>query len=212
MNRRAFVTSLGAVLAAPLGAEAQPERSKPRIAVLFNAIPIAEISGPNPKESSMRAFLEGMRAHGWIDGQNITIERRSAEGHVDRYLPLAQEMVNLKVEVLVISGATPFVLAAQQATRTIPIVMAGLEVALERRGIADEHGVPEAVHEGMEPDGVAGAFNADGDRAGQSGVELFDGASLVAQLTLIHFAGLGVQSGQRPPVASACGDRSQRVS
>jgi len=62
-------------------------------------------------------------------------------------------------------------------------------------GIADEHGVPEAVHKGMEPDGVAGAFNADGDRTGQSGVELFDGASLVAQLTLIHFAGLGVQSG-----------------
>ena len=142
MNRRAFVTSLGAVLAAPLGAEAQPERSKPRIVVLFNAIPIAEISGPNPKESSMRAFLEGMRAQGWIDGQNITIERRSAEGHVDRYLPLAQEMVNLKVEVLVISGATPFVLAAQQATRTIPIVMAGLYDDPVWRGLANSLASP----------------------------------------------------------------------
>jgi len=124
--RRIGLAVVLAVLLAPLAAEAQPERSKPRIAVLFAAIPIAEISGPNPKESSMRAFLEGMRAHGWIDGQNITIERRSAEGHDDRFLPLSQEMVNLKVEVLVISGATPFVLAAQQATRTIPIVTAGL--------------------------------------------------------------------------------------
>ncbi len=136
MNRRAFVTGLGAVLAAPLGAEAQPERSKPRIAVLFNSIPIAEISGPNPKESSMRAFLEGMRAEGWIDGTNITIERRSAEGHNDRYLPLAQEMVNLKVEVLVISGAPSFVLAAQQTTRTIPIVMAGFASNPVRLGLA----------------------------------------------------------------------------
>ena len=124
--RRIGLAVVLAVLLAPLAAEAQPERSKPRIAVLFAAIPIAEISGPNPKESSMRAFLEGMRAHGWIDGQNITIERRSAEGDNDRHLALAQEMVNLKVEVLVISGATPFVLAAQQATRTIPIVTAGL--------------------------------------------------------------------------------------
>jgi len=73
---------------APLAIQAQPERSKPRIAVIFNAVPIAEISGPNPKQSSMRAFLEGMRAEGWIDGQNITIERRSAEGDNDRHLAL----------------------------------------------------------------------------------------------------------------------------
>ena len=142
MNRRAFVTGLGAALAAPLGAEAQPERSKPRIAVLFNAIPIAEISGPNPKEFSMRAFLEGMRAHGWIDAQNITIERRSAEGDNDRFLSLAQEMVNLKVEVLVVSGNPSFVLAAQQATRTIPIVIAGLSVDPVRLGLAKSFASP----------------------------------------------------------------------
>jgi putative ABC transport system substrate-binding protein len=127
---------------APLAIQAQPERRKPRIAVLFNATPIAEISGPNPKQSSMRAFLDGMRAEGWIDGQNITIERRSAEGHVDRYVPLAQEMVNLKAEVVVVTGAPPFVLAAQQATRTIPIVMVGFGGNFVTLGLAKSFASP----------------------------------------------------------------------
>ena len=63
------------------------------------------------------------------------------------------------------------------------------------RGVADEDRVPEAVHEGMEPDGVAGAFNAHGDGTRQRRVELLDDASLVAQLPLTHFAGLRVESG-----------------
>jgi len=60
-------------------------------------------------------------------------------------------------------------------------------------GIADEHGVPEAVHEGVEPDGVAGAFNAHGDRTGQGGLELLDGAALEDQLPLMRFARLSVE-------------------
>src|SRR5262245_60502561 len=76
----------------------------------------------------MRNFLEGMRELGWVDGQNITIDRKSAEGKADRYRALAQEMVDLKVDALVISGAPAFVLEAQRATHTIPIVMAGLAV------------------------------------------------------------------------------------
>ena len=122
---------------APLAIQAQPERSKPRIAVIFNAVPIAEISGPNPKQSSMRAFLEGMRAHGWIDGQNITIERRSAEGHDDRFLPLAQEMVNLKVEVLVISG-NAFVLAVTASDSYDPDCDGGLRRQLREAGTRQE--------------------------------------------------------------------------
>jgi hypothetical protein len=59
--------------------------------------------------------------------------------------------------------------------------------------IADEHSMPEAVQEGMEPDGVAGTFNAHGDGTGQRGVELLEGASLVEQLPLTRFARLGVE-------------------
>ena len=127
MDRRMFVTMLaGGVLVAPRGAEAQTARKRPAIAVLYVAAPVADLSGASPKHSSMRAFLEGMREFGWVDGQNIAIERRSAEGRADRYAALVHEMLDLKVDVLVVSGALPFVLAAQQATRTIPIVMVGL--------------------------------------------------------------------------------------
>jgi putative ABC transport system substrate-binding protein len=143
MNRRAFVTGLGAVLAAPLGAEAQPGRSKPRktpkVALLYVGTPEAEISGANPKNPAAKNFLEGLRECGWIDGQNIAIERRSAPGDPDRYLPLIQEMLSLKVDVLVISGAPKFVIAAQQATRTTPIVMAGLAGDPLKLGLANSY-------------------------------------------------------------------------
>lgn len=82
-----FVTLIAALtlLAKPLAVEAQPERNMPRIGVLGAAASIADMSGSNPKESGMRSFLEGMRELGWVDGQNIRIERRSAEGHPDRF-------------------------------------------------------------------------------------------------------------------------------
>ena len=125
MDRRTFVGTLTlGLLAAPLAAEAQQARKVPRVGVLFAGAPIADISGPNPNPV-IRAFVEGMRDLGWVDGQNITIERRSALGHSDRYPALAQEMVDLNVDAMVISGAVQFVQAAQRTTRTIPIVMAG---------------------------------------------------------------------------------------
>jgi len=83
------------------------------------------------------------------DGQNITIERRSAEGHTDRYLVLTHEMVGLKVDVLVILGAPSFVLAAHQATRTIPIVMAGLSVDPVGLGVANSFASPGATCPGQ---------------------------------------------------------------
>ncbi len=67
-----------------------------------------------------------MRELGWVDGQNIYIERRSAEGRSNRHLPLVQEMLTLKMDVIVISGVQSFVLTAQRASQMTPIVMAGL--------------------------------------------------------------------------------------
>ena len=127
MERRAFLGILtSGLLAAPLASEGQTDRGKPRIAILYVSAPSANLSGPKPKEDTMAAFLEGMRELGFVDGQNIVIDRRSAEGQADRYPALVQEMVNLGVDVLVVSGAPMLVQAAQQATRTIPIVMVGL--------------------------------------------------------------------------------------
>src|ERR1700756_2654188 len=115
MDRRRFLlTSLAGVLGAPLVTEAQSKRDKPRIAILYSAASAAGLVGAEPRNETMRAFLGGMRELGWVDGQNITIERRSAEGHTDQYAALTQEMVDLKMDVLVILGAPALVQAAQQ--------------------------------------------------------------------------------------------------
>jgi hypothetical protein len=85
----------------------------------------------------------------------------------------------------------------QQVEEVPSVPLIGLRLAddhgADLGGIADDHGVPEAVHEGVEPDRVAGAFNAHGHGTGPAGVELLDGAALVEQLPLLGFARLGVE-------------------
>ncbi len=115
MNRRAFVTGLGAVLAAPLALEAQQPGKVYRIGYLAH---ISDSSMPR----LMEAFRESLASSGWIEGQNITIEYRSAEGNAERLPELARDLVRVGVDVIValVPGA---VLAATKATSAIPIVM-----------------------------------------------------------------------------------------
>ena len=126
LNRRAFLAGAGAVLlAAPLPAEAQHPGKVPRIGLLFANTPQAEFTGPEPTSPYARAFLEGMRALGWIDGRNIMIERRSAEGRPDRYSALLQELIGLHLDLLVTTA--PFSVVQQGASR-MPVVVAGADV------------------------------------------------------------------------------------
>ena len=99
------------VLAASLGAEAQSARKVYRIGFLGSGRPVA----PAP-------LVEGLRELGWVEGQNIAIEYRFAEGRFDRLPDLVAELVRLRVDIIV-AGATPGVAAAKNATETIPIVM-----------------------------------------------------------------------------------------
>jgi putative ABC transport system substrate-binding protein len=125
MDRRAFISGITlGLLAAPLAAEAQPTGKVPRIALVFANAPLADITGPRPAQPNARAFLEAMRELGWIDGQNITIERKSAEGRPDRYAGLAQELLRLKLDLIVCPAAS-LTQSILQATSTIPIVIAG---------------------------------------------------------------------------------------
>jgi len=83
------------------------------------------VLGPGSASGDRRpfeAFRDGLRELGWIEGQNIAIERRSAEGQLDRLPDLAAELVRLKVDVIAAATA-PAVAAAKSATTTIPIVM-----------------------------------------------------------------------------------------
>jgi len=118
--RRAFLVGTGAVLlAAPFAAvTAQPREKVPRVGYLNPG------SASDPlRQRRLDAFRQGLRELGYVEGQNIAIESRWAEGQYDRYPALAADLVRLKVDVIVAqSGAATQ--AAQQATRTIPIVMA----------------------------------------------------------------------------------------
>jgi putative ABC transport system substrate-binding protein len=119
MNRRDFVVAVVALLAlgvaaAPLAAEAQQAGKIPRIGVLA-------LSQAPPVDS----FFQSLRDLGWSEGRNIVIERRYAEGRVDRLPALAAELVRLKVDVIVAAGGPAGLDAARDATKTIPIVMVG---------------------------------------------------------------------------------------
>jgi len=113
MDRRRFLlTSLGGVVAAPLAIEAQQAKSVPRIGLLV------------PTSSSRtEAFRKGLHDLGYVDGKNIVIESRYAEGNADRLPNLAAELVDLKVDVIVIEGNSG-IAAGRNVTTTIPIVMA----------------------------------------------------------------------------------------
>jgi putative ABC transport system substrate-binding protein len=134
MNRRTFVVTAAALLAAPLAAGAQPLPKAPRIGYLSSSSAAAT-------SHFIEAFRQGLREYGWIEGQNITVEWRFAEGRFDRLPDLAAELVRLKVQAIV-TAPTPAAVAAKKATATVPIVMVnisdpvglGLVVGLARPG------------------------------------------------------------------------------
>ena len=124
LDRRTFLGAVtGGLVAAPLVAEAQQPAKVPRIALVSANNPVAEITGPHPASPSARAFLDAMRELGWIDGQNIIIERKSAEGRPERYADLVQELLRLNLNLIVISTGL-LTRAIAQATNVIPIVIA----------------------------------------------------------------------------------------
>src|SRR5207342_2368066 len=113
-NRRAFIGSVaGALLASPAVTLAQQPAHGARIGYLGNVA-----GGTN-----FEALRRGLRELGYVEGRNLTIESRWAEGMTDRHPAQAAELVRLKVDLIVTSN-TPAALAAKQATSSIPIVMA----------------------------------------------------------------------------------------
>jgi putative tryptophan/tyrosine transport system substrate-binding protein len=134
LKRREFITLLGGSVAWPLAARAQQANKLPRIGFLGSGTAAAQ-------GQWVAAFLKRLRELGWIEGRNLTIEYRWAEGSSDRAAVLAAEFVRLKVDVIV-TYANPMVVAAKKATSAIPIVFAaaadplgtGLVASLARPG------------------------------------------------------------------------------
>jgi putative tryptophan/tyrosine transport system substrate-binding protein len=136
MNRKITVFTLCAILfALCVSAEAQQPGKVPQIGIL---VPSGDPSTPSRQ---VEAFRQGLRELGYIEGKNILVEYRYAEGKQDRIPSLVAELVQLKVDVFVVTSLRA-IRAAMQATKTIPIVMvttvdpvaSGLVVSLARPG------------------------------------------------------------------------------
>jgi putative ABC transport system substrate-binding protein len=135
VQRRDFLIAAAALFAARLAAEAQQAAKIARIGYLSPNL----ATSPHLRE----AFRQGLRDLGYVEGRNLVIEYRDAEGKFERVPALAAELVALKVDVIVTEGASTVVpLAAKQATSTLPIVFAaaadpvgsGLVTSLARPG------------------------------------------------------------------------------
>jgi ABC-type uncharacterized transport system substrate-binding protein len=137
IRRREFITLLGGAAAAwPLAARAERPAKVARIGLLLTS----SLESPEGR-LSVDALRQGLHQYGYIEGQNIIIEYRAADGRFDRLAGLASELAELKLDLIVVT-ATPGARAAQQATNTIPIVVTamgdpvqdGLVVSLARPG------------------------------------------------------------------------------
>src|SRR6478736_4369632 len=118
MRRREFILLTGSAALCSFSAHAQQAGKVPRIGYLG-------VTSPSDRPPLLDTFRQGLRELGWIEGQNIVIDYRFAEGRLDRLPDLAAELVRLKVDVIVSLG-TQGVTAAKNATKTIPIVMIGV--------------------------------------------------------------------------------------
>jgi ABC-type uncharacterized transport system substrate-binding protein len=113
MKRRKFITLLGGAVAWPFAASGQQRPTKLPIIGIIDDAPI------------WNNFRNGLRELGYVEGRNIVIEYRSAQGRPDRFVAAGTELAHFPVDVIVTWGTTP-TQAAKQATATIPIVMTGI--------------------------------------------------------------------------------------
>src|SRR5438046_1187230 len=116
VHRRGILIAAGALLVTPLAGEAQQAVKAVRIGILAGN----RAASPH----TLQSFLQGLHDLGYVEGRNVRIEFRDAEGHPERLPALVAELLALKVDI-VFAPSTPAALATKQATMTVPIVFAG---------------------------------------------------------------------------------------
>ena len=152
-------------------AQAQQPKKVPRIGYLTSADPARD-------STRAEAIRLALRDRGYIEGQNITIEYRYAEGKLDRYPALAAELVRLKVDIILVAGGTRQTRAAKNATKTIPIVMAGQGTDPVEAGLVESLARPSG--------NVTGLSNLTGELGGKRLELLKEAVTKVARVAVLY--------------------------
>jgi len=125
MKQREFIAVVaGTAHANLLPTHAQQAERVYRVGWVASTSPVTELIGPSPTHPYARAFLQSMRELGYVDGKNLAIEWRSAEGKFDRLPDIIRELLVHNVDVIV-AAADVVTKAAKAVTSIVPIVMAG---------------------------------------------------------------------------------------
>jgi ABC-type uncharacterized transport system substrate-binding protein len=124
MKRREFIALVGGAAMSCVNAPNAQSSKVYRVALVFTTSPVAEMAGTVPVHPHARAFVHALRRLGYVEGENLILERRSAEGHFERYHEIFSDLVRLDVDVIVtVTGW--MAVEAKAVTQTVPIVMAG---------------------------------------------------------------------------------------
>jgi len=126
MNRRELISIVGGALAGwSTATRAQQSAKVHRVAFIASTSPVSELIGADPINPAARAFVHGLRDFGYIEGKNLVLEMRSAEGRFESFPEIIRELVSIKVDVIV-TVTNPMTRAARKVTETVPIVMLGI--------------------------------------------------------------------------------------
>ena len=141
-ERAAVIIALAfGILVLSVDSDAQQAGKVFRVGIVFTTSPVSEMVGPDPVNPAARAFIHDLRRLGYVEGQNLVLERRSAEGKFERFADILAELARVKVDVIVTVGI-PMTQRAKEVTPTVPVVMgavanpveAGLVQSLARPG------------------------------------------------------------------------------
>jgi putative tryptophan/tyrosine transport system substrate-binding protein len=122
IKRRQFILMLGGAAACPFASRAQQANKVYRVGWLFSAVPLKDMSGSDPVDPVSNAFVHGLRDLGYTEGQNLILERRSAEGKLERIDGYAAELVGLNPDVIITGGGDFMAQALRRVTKTVPII------------------------------------------------------------------------------------------
>ena len=124
MRRREFIGFLGgAAVVWPLAARAQQTGKVYRVGLIITTSPVSEMAGPDPINPAVRGFVHALRDLGYVEGQNLVLERRSAEGKFERFGEIVAELVGRRTDVIATLGVVAK--EAKRVTTAVPIVMVG---------------------------------------------------------------------------------------